>query len=133
MRHYATQQRQKLLIFLREHRDRQFSVEEIADELSVHSEISISAVYRNINKLLMSGEVMRRAKDGSRKFMYQYVGHEDCHDHLHLKCESCGKIFHMNSQVTEDVLGLAAQSENFYIDRKKTVLYGSCNTCKKQI
>jgi len=131
MKLYATEQRQQLLAFLMEHRDKQFSVEKIAAELARHTDISLSSVYRNIKKMVSDGDIVRRAVDGSRKFSYQYVGDVACRDHLHLKCDHCGMLVHMDSRFTEEILNSAALNALFHIDRKKTLLYGSCEECSK--
>lgn len=129
MKKYATQQRQMLLAFLKEHSDEQFSVEELFERLCPDEGISISAIYRNISQMAAEGSVQRFSKPGSRKFLYQYVGGEDCREHLHLKCEKCGQIFHMDDQSMQTLLLAAMRSDGFSIDTRKTVLYGLCKSC----
>lgn len=129
MKEYTTEQRKQLLSFLKEHCDQQFSIEEIAEQLCDGKNISISAVYRNMNKLVAEGAAARFAREGSRKFLYQYVGDRDCKDHLHLKCVKCGQIFHMDGESMEAVLG-SVRRNHFEVDKKSTILYGSCDTCK---
>lgn len=131
MKNYSTEQRQQLLAFLKKHRDRQFSVDEISEELNACSDISISSVYRNINKMVENGDIVRRAVDGSRKFTYQYVGDSCCQSHIHMKCEACGKLVHVDSELSEYISKMAACNNDFNINKKKTILYGSCVDCKK--
>jgi len=123
-----TEQRKQLLTFLKEHRDVQYSIEDIAEQLCTGSNISVSAVYRNMNKLVEEGSVARFAREGSRKFLYQYID-KDCCEHLHLKCNKCGHIFHMEDGFMEIVL-LTAVKNKFVIDKKKSILYGLCESCK---
>lgn len=131
MKNYHTEQRRQLLDFLTEHKGRQYSVEEIAGELCADGSISISSIYRNINALVAQGIIQRFSKDGSRKFLYQYIGDGDCSEHIHLKCEICGCIFHMDPRAMEAVDASAnAAAAGFHIDRKKTILYGACGKCK---
>lgn len=127
MKPYATAQRKQLLAFFQKHPDRQFAVEEIAAQLN-GSGISVSSIYRNISKMVSDGFVQRTSPDGSRRFLYQYVGEAACSEHLHLKCEKCGHISHMDSAATEAILAATRQS-NFRIDKKKSILYGSCKFC----
>ena len=129
MKAYSTEQRKQLLTFLEFHKDRQFSIEEIADFLCDSCNISISAIYRNMNKLVEEGLVVRHAKEGSRKFLFQYVGNRDCSEHLHLKCTSCGQIFHMDDTSME-LIFLTAMKNHFIVDKRKTILYGSCDCCR---
>lgn len=129
MKKYATEQRKILLSFLREHYDRQYSVEEIAERLYGIENISISSIYRNINSMVAEGAVRRFSADGSRKFLYQYIDGNDCHKHLHLKCESCGQIFHMDEKSMENILTAVMNSSNFNVDVSRTILYGLCEDC----
>ena len=55
MKKYHTEQRRRLLSFLQEHSDRQFSVEEIAEYLCGDGTISVSSIYRNINAMAAEG------------------------------------------------------------------------------
>lgn len=132
MKEYTTEQRKLLLAFLKEHCDQPFSIEEIALHLGDKSGISISAIYRNIGKLAADGEVQRFTKENSRKFYYQYIGDHICSEHLHLMCNKCGQVFHMDNQLTESLLHFAFQNNAFEIDKKKTILYGFCNSCSER-
>lgn len=128
MKKYATEQRTLLHAFFEKHRDCQYTVEEIAKHLSGNA-ISISAIYRNINDLVEEGLAGKFPSTGGRKFLYQYIGNETCSEHLHLKCNQCGQIFHMDDKSMEQLLLAAMKHDAFSIDRKRTVLYGSCKAC----
>lgn len=127
MKGYKTAQRKLLFEFLSMHCDRQFTVDELAGEISG---ISVSAIYRNINQLIASGAVRRFEQQDSRKFLYQYVGGGDCCDNIHLKCEKCGVIFHMDKEATEALVCAVKKNGDFDLHRGKTVLPGSCKLCK---
>lgn len=126
MKTYATEQRKKLFLFLEQNKDCQFTIEEIILHLD---EISESAVYRNMSKLLDEGLVQRYQKDGSRKYVYQYVGNAECTEHIHLKCDSCGQIVHANKQLTDFILDNIAKEANFHVNILKTVFCGICENC----
>lgn len=127
MKEYRTRQREGLIDFLRQNRDCQLSVEEIAQ---CTPGISLSAVYRNINQLVAEGAVRRFQKEGSRKFLYQYVGEGECTDCLHLKCEKCGSILHLDSESAAVLENVLQKNSCFMLDRSKSILFGSCETCK---
>ena len=55
MKNYSTEQRKLLLSFLKNHCDAQFTVEEIAAQLHGGCSISVSSVYRNIDRLVADG------------------------------------------------------------------------------
>ncbi len=126
MQAYMTQPRKRLLTYLKDHRDETFSAKQISDRLS---EISVSAVYRNLSSLEQEGAVRRVNKAGSRENFYQYLAAEECRSHLHLSCKRCGKTFHMDAQETEDLVERIAALDKFAVDRSDTVLYGVCEKC----
>lgn len=126
MKEYRTEQRRRLLAFLMDRRDRQFTVEEITQSVNG---VSVSAIYRNVNQLVSEGSVKRFQREGSRKFLYQYLGGGDCTAHLHLKCEKCGSMFHLDAELTETLVKLVNRGCYFSLDKSRTILYGSCGAC----
>lgn len=131
MKKYHTEQRRRLLSFLQEHSDRQFSVEEIAEYLCGDGTISVSSIYRNINAMAAEGMIQRFPREGSRTFLYQYIGDGDCREHIHMKCEICGSIFHLDQEAMAAIdASVSAAAAGFHINKKKTILYGACGKCK---
>ncbi len=127
MKEYQTEQRKRLIAFFASHCDQQFTIDELFDSIS---DISISTIYRNVNQLVMEGSVQRFQKEGSRKSLYQYIGNSDCTEHLHLKCNKCGRIMHMDDKSMEIVMETVGNNFDFNIDINKTILFGSCLSCK---
>ncbi len=131
MGRYNTNQRKALADFFKEHRDTYFSTDEIVNSLCSRGDISKSAIYRNIDKLVREGSLQKSAEEGSRKFLYRYVNDDRCGSHLHLKCLLCGSVYHMDDRQTQIVLS-AAKGSSFVIDEKRTVLYGMCERCRPE-
>ena len=129
MKQYTTEQRQRLLSFLQMHNDVQFAVEELAEALCDDKNISLSSIYRNLKRMVDAGMVARFATDDGHKFLYQYIGDASCSEHLHLKCKSCGRIFHMDDPSMEKLLQGAMSKNEFSIDKKMSVLFGCCKSC----
>ena len=129
MQTYATKQRKLLMAFLEEHPDELFSVKEIATALA-HEGISQSAVYRNVADMEEEGKLQRVTKDGTRTIYYRYADDEECKKHLHLSCYKCGKTYHMEEPVTDELIRAVARNSDFEVDSQSTVLYGVCRSCK---
>ena len=129
MQAYMTQPRKRLLSYLRSHADETLTAGQISQDLP---EISVSAVYRNLAALEQDGAVRRVAKNGSREVFYQYMQAETCREHLHLSCKQCGKTFHMDEKETEALLDSIARLDGFAVDRSDTVLYGTCEACRRE-
>ena len=127
MRDYATEQRKCLLSFFEKHPDRHFAVEELVDAIEG---ISLSTIYRNVNQMVAEGTIRRFQNKGRRTFLYQYIGTEECSEHLHLKCSKCGRILHMDEAAAEAVTDAVKNIFDFEVDKNATILFGACNTCK---
>ncbi len=127
MKKYNTEQRKYLLDFFTEHTGQQFTIDVL--EKSVKG-ISVSTIYRNINKMVEEGILNRFQKEGSRKFLYQYIGDSECAQHLHLKCNKCGSILHMDNIYANKIVDIINISTRFHMDKNKTIIFGHCDACK---
>lgn len=126
---YNTEQKKAIVAFLHAHSSEQFTVEEIAAALS--GEVGVSTVYRRMPELVKSGDVKRFEVEGARKSVYQAVSCERCGEHLHMKCVDCGRLLHLDHDVSEQIAGLVAENSAFSVSEGKTVLFGTCEECKK--
>ena len=131
MAKYATRQRKVLLDYLHRHADEQLTVRQISSALG-DSEISTSAVYRNLSALEQAGQVRRLSKSGAREIFFQYAGAAHCRDCLHLSCKKCGKTYHMDAGEAERLIQSVAVRDGFTIDKTDTVLYGVCGDCREK-
>lgn len=133
MKPYETEQRKLLIALFRADPDRFYTVEEVAEILRGDSDdamCSVSTIYRLIARLCEEGIVHKHARDGSRKFYYQYVRGKECEEHLHLKCDGCGKIIHMDADTSAAVLSEVLRQNGFSIDGAKTLMRGLCADCR---
>lgn len=130
MPRYSTKQRKILLAYLSGHPDELLSTRQIADALQ-HEKISLSAVYRNLSELEAEEKVRRCAKSGTREVLYQYIAADTCKGALHMTCIQCGKTFHMADKNAALFAKYLALGEKFTLDMMDTVLYGTCQNCKR--
>lgn len=130
---YNTEQRKLLVDYLSKNKETPVTIEEIISTLQRDENVSTppgrSTVYRLMNKLVAEGMVKRFVKGHSRHFYYQLVNSHHCHDHIHMKCTACGKLYHMDNAETEKILTEVLRSASFMIDREETTLYGTCKSC----
>ncbi|MCR4874422.1 MAG: transcriptional repressor [Clostridia bacterium] len=128
---YNTKQRDILINFLEENRDKTYSVEDITNAL-VNMDISPSAVYRNLATLENEGRVRKVFKTGARKAFYQYVDSSKCKGRLHLYCTKCGSTTHLDSMDSLYIIQNLKQNASFDLDQDNTIIYGLCRKCKKK-
>lgn len=132
MASYKTLQKRILIDFMIKNSETAFSAEVLSERIKAESFEAApgkSTVYRLLQKLVEEGLVKRMVSGNSRKFVYQIVAGEHCDLHLHLKCTSCGKLFHMEDDESHKLLKRVLEKNNFAIDEKQTVLIGKCIGC----
>ena len=129
MPQYQTKQRITLVDYLAKHPDETLSAQKIAADLK-NAGISQSAVYRNLASLEADGKIRRCTAGESREAQYQYADAAGCKDWLHLACLRCGKTVHLAKDATDLLMEQLSQSQ-FSLDKKSTILYGTCARCGK--
>lgn len=129
MKEYTTKQRLLLLSIFQEHSGEPLSIDEILGQLPPGSPISRSAVYRNVDKLAQEGLLRKTLSREGRKATYQYIHCQAHCERLHLRCDQCGKVFHLDSEADESALRSVLQKNGFRLNEQVTVLSGVCKAC----
>ena len=131
MAEYKTAQKKMLIDFLKAHREQSFTIDEIAKLLpsEKNSAPALSTLYRLMPKLVDDGFVKKFTGDKTRRFLYQIVDEETCGKHLHMKCTGCGRLFHMNNEISENLLNEILKESHFTVDKEKNILLGKCSDC----
>ena len=99
---YKTVQREILLEFLKEHKNEEFTVREIAYELSRRGDLekipSESTVYRLLKDLEKNGSVQRDINPENREFVYRLiVAHENG---VSMRCRVCGNVYSVDNETS---------------------------------
>ena len=134
MAEYATEQKKMLLDFLRSNCESAYTVEELVEGMQAlygAEGPGKSTVYRLMTHMVEDGTVKRFVKGHSRRFVYQIVAGEHCRSHLHLKCMDCGRLIHLDEQVSEELLDKVRLCSNFAVSEEETVLFGACSDCNR--
>lgn len=135
MAEYVTEQKKILQRILEENKDRAYTVDELVNIMKqTHGENAPgkSTVYRLITNLLNEGKVKKFSKADTRKAAYQIILGEHCDCHLHLKCLDCGKLLHLDEEVSDKLLCAVMSNSDFTVNEEATVLFGKCGSCKKE-
>lgn len=127
---YQTKQKKALLGFLKEHKNEQLTIEEIAEKMP--EELGKSTLYRLMGQMTEQGQVMRFRGGDQKIIRYQLVSEEDgCGQHFHMQCTSCGTLFHLHCDFMEQLGCHMGEHHQFTIDPAQTILYGTCRQCAK--
>ena len=133
MAEYVTEQKKILQRILEENKDRAYTVDELVDIMKLsHGDDAPgkSTVYRLITHLTDEGKVKKFSRPDTRKSAYQIIMGEHCDCHLHLKCLDCGKLIHLDEEVSDKLLCAVMNNSNFSVNEEATVLFGKCGSCK---
>lgn len=88
--------------------------------------ISLGTVYRNLNQLSESGEVMKiTGLDGSVHFDH------NTHKHYHFICNKCNKVYDIPAELVPNIMTTVAEQTGMHISECELVLKGLCRDCQK--
>ena len=127
---YKTKQRDEVLRFFMDHEDECFSAREVYENV----EAGEATVFRAITALTESGLLTRYAAGSGRNeyATYRYNAKNANSEHIHLKCEQCGRLIHMDCAFMREILNHFLSEHGFAVDCGRTVIYGLCETCQSE-
>ena len=124
---YNTAKKTEIIEFLKSNPDSLNTAEDICRAVLKDGR-GKSTVYRILSDYVEDGTVKRVSDSKSRRVTYQYIGSAQCHTHLHLKCQGCGRLIHLDCAVSQILEKKLFTSEGFALD-VGSLLYGRCNLC----
>lgn len=89
--------------------------------------ISLGTVYRNLNSLVETGQIVRLDMGGAAT---QYDG--NCADHFHARCENCGTIIDVFIPVTHIINDKVTAATGFRITHCTLSARGLCPACLQE-
>lgn len=126
---YKTKQRVAILDFIESNKDREVTANDILVYLNKNDlKASQTTIYRYLDTLVKEGIIKKNYSEEKSSSCYQYVG-KRCKEHYHLKCNNCGEIIHLDSEIFSSIEKKIIDRYGFKIDNIKTILYGTCNKC----
>ncbi|MGN0163234.1 MAG: Fur family transcriptional regulator [Candidatus Ornithomonoglobus sp.] len=97
--------------------------EAIAQE---HPNISRATVYRNLKLLSETGEIRKiEIPGGPDRFDHC------CHDHCHVKCEKCGRLFDVDMEYITGLEKSIKNNHGFEFTGYDIIFRGVCPECQK--
>ena len=129
---YVTKQYQAVLQCLEARDSAAFTAAELTEDLRLAGHpVGLATVYRQLDKLETAGVVHKvPTEEGA---LYQRCPHPAAdHGCFLLRCESCGRILHLDCPQLEELYRHLETSHHFRIDPRRTVLTGRCQHCMEQ-
>ena len=124
---YNTGKRELIIDFLSSHSSESFTLEQICEKI-LEDGHGKSTVYRIASELVAEGRIRKISDERTRHCTYQYVGGDECHSHLHLKCRGCGRLIHLDSTISEYLADKILDARGFSLECGG-MLFGQCESC----
>ena len=117
---YNTRQRELILDYIKKNAKKHLTADDIADALKAE-QVGKTTVYRYLEKLCEQNIVRKFILSEGKSACYQYNDEKQCHDHFHMKCLKCGKLFHLECDHLKDIAAHISKMHDFTIDSSRTV------------
>ena len=103
------------------------TADEIYEEIvKEHPNVSRATVYRNLNLLSETGHIRKIEIPGGAD-CFDHI----CHDHCHVKCEKCGRIFDVDMEYVTGLEKNIRNDRGFSFTGYDIIFRGICPNCQK--
>lgn len=130
---YSTRARVLILDFLKENTAHVTASDIISYLQAKGVKIGVATVYRTLEKFVCDGIVRKMVIDERSGACYQYIQSSECSSHFHLKCLSCGALIHLSCDFLKNMEEHILNDHGFTVSSGKTVIYGTCASCKDKM
>lgn len=128
---YNTKQRQAVLRCLEQRPEEALTACEIAEVLRRDQcPVGLATVYRQLERLEETGRVHR--VDTGEGALYQFCVHGGARACFLLRCQSCGRMVHLDCSHLEELCRHLAADHRFQVDPRRTILTGLCDACSRE-
>lgn len=124
---YNTKQKDIILNYLKENKDKCLTSNEIYDYLKKDNKIGLTTIYRFLNKL--ENENLIKKYNDKKEATYQYIDSDECKNHIHLKCMKCNCVIHLECNEATSLTKHIQDEHNFNID---STIFGICKECQDE-
>ena len=102
---YHTKQKERILDLLKTCAGEHLTVSDLGKQLEENgTPVGTATIYRYLEQLTEEGVLRKYILDGKSSACYQYLGeHATCQEHFHLKCLSCGTLFHVQCTFLDEM------------------------------
>ena len=129
---YTTKQHQAILRCLEQRPEEALSANQLAEDLRREGcPVGLATIYRQLEKLEAAGRVHKvHTEEGA---FFQFCPHPEAdHGCFLLRCESCGRMVHLDCSHLEELYRHLEQQHHFRIDPRRTILTGRCQSCEEK-
>lgn len=128
---HLTKQQQAIYHCLMTRPQKALTPYQIADALAADGiSVSLATIYRHLDRLESDGHIHKfYTSQGTAVFQYCPQGGKDCQI---LRCQLCGRTFHLQCQEYRDFFEYLKTFHEFYPDEHRTAIIGWCASCQEK-
>lgn len=129
---YKTTNRTKILEYMKANKDKTVTVADIDNYLLDNAcRVNKTTIYRYLDKLVSEGKAIKYVDKKGSMATFQYVeAAHKCDEHLHLKCNQCGSVIHLECDFMKDIAEHIDNHHGFKLQCQNSVIYGTCKKCR---
>ena len=126
---YNTRRKRDMLAFLTGNPMKHYTLDELTSAMHEGGiDAGKTTVYRFMETLAAQGKVRKYQNENGS--YYQYIENDaDCAAHLHLMCQDCGRLYHVECSLVNELIAHVRRDHAFTLDARRTVLVGICGGC----
>lgn len=126
MQRRNTKQRTLILDIVRAHGDHPTAEDIYRDVHEQNPKVSRGTVYRNLNLLEETGDIISIEVPGGNRFDRR------CDPHAHVICCSCGAVCDAMVEHDHTLDGMVERQTGYIITWHETLFYGICPSCQEK-
>lgn len=133
-REYVSRYRVWILRYFAEHADERISAGDLHRRMMEEGmHVNLTTVYRNLERLEEEKKISRQKMPEEEEHLYRYMKPGmACGTHLHLYCERCGRVIHLNCGFMDEITEHLLRKHGFSINCGQSMLTGLCADCREK-
>lgn len=134
---YKTKQAEMILTCLKSIPNQHVTANDVRHYfLNKNLSISTATIYRQLEKMVDEGILMKYIVDNTNSACFAYVDEKEntvVPMQYHFKCLSCGKIIHIQCKEIDHLQQHVLNEHGFSLDPQRLVFYGTCQACRTKL
>ena len=122
---YKTNQKEKILSVIKE-LEYDWTIKDLYKRLDG---VGLTTIYRYINSFVLNGTISKNIGNNSITY-YRYLNECKEDNHFYLKCDSCGKLEHIDCDCIKDLTKHILKEHEFTTNKDHIILNRICKKCR---
>lgn len=118
--------------YMRRHPEEVFDAGSLIRDMEEQGQtVDRATIYRTLDRMTQDRRLLAfRPNDADRLYYQSATDRSACHDHLHARCRTCGRVIHLEKVFAEDFLQRVQEEYGFSVLTDLSSLSGYCDSCR---